>query len=656
MKKKFIGVIALGLLFGATFARSLTSVYNLPLLNETALAVNKNQVLNLDQLGIDYMTFTATFSSATIANATFTDGSVSTGAITVVTNGSLGTLTASDQITVIQSTWIAGGVGSEKITVTATAAQIAGSFAIDSMTVVASNDSVIGASITLNGVILLGGRDFSTGLNSSNTALSLVNAINSNTGLNQYVFASTGPTASTVIASATVVGAFGNGFTLTSSTPTVISTGSAKFSGGIEPCFRNAILTVGPQQFQNGVNIFLGNTSTSAASAIALSINGIPNIIASNTANGSIVFASATIPGAWINSYAVTSSTPVISVNTSSFTAGFDPALNNAFLTFNGVKLRAGDEWQVTDTSSGTATSIAAMFGTSNSTAAAVGSVVFATSTPAGAAGNSYTLTASTPALSILSANFTGGRDNALLVINGINLQAGTQWSALDVASNTARSISNAIQANPFLSPFIASTFTSGGVVTATSTRVGSDINFAWTSSTAALTVSNTGLVGGTATAESSGTANINIVGHKMTTGLPVLYSTAGSVGISPLTNQTTFFAIFTASNTFQLSLTSTGAVAGVGIPLTTQSLTGPHTFTLAPLPILGTFGLAWQVSNDSSTWVNLNVASVTFATPFTSTTTAWDLGLLNWKYLRAAVTAPTQGGIAAVVTGNGKH
>ena len=45
-------------------------------------------------------------------------------------------------------------------------------------------------------------------------------------------------------------------------------------------------------------------------------------------------------------------------------------------------------------------------------------------------------------------------------------------------------------------------------------------------------------------------------------------------------------------ADNFQLATTSTGAIAGSGIVLTSSSTAGPHTYTLSPLTIAGTFQL----------------------------------------------------------------
>lgn len=161
-------------------------------------------------------------------------------------------------------------------------------------------------------------------------------------------------------------------------------------------------------------------------------------------------------------------------------------------------------------------------------------------------------------------------------------------------------------------------------------------------------------------------TPTITIVGNNFTQALPVLLTTA-TVTISGLTNQTTYYISVInpntngVSNTFKLSLTSTGAVAGVGIVLASSS-TVTNRFTLAPLAFTNTTGgIQLQASNDNSNFVNLTtgnyglaITSVTFSS--SGNNTLWDLGPIQYKYLRLKESPPTTGGVNYTVTSNERY
>ena len=63
-----------------------------------------------------------------------------------------------------------------------------------------------------------------------------------------------------------------------------------------------------------------------------------------------------------------------------------------------------------------------------------------------GALYNSVALKSSNAAeISTSATHLTGGQDNAYIAVNAIKLTQGTDWFALDVASNTAYSLAAAI-------------------------------------------------------------------------------------------------------------------------------------------------------------------------------------------------------------------
>lgn len=162
-------------------------------------------------------------------------------------------------------------------------------------------------------------------------------------------------------------------------------------------------------------------------------------------------------------------------------------------------------------------------------------------------------------------------------------------------------------------------------------------------------------------------TPTITITSNQFTTGLPVLYST-GTVAITGLTNQTTYYVsvirpnTLGVSNTFKLSLTSTGSVAGLGIVLASSSSVS-NVYTLKPTAFTNTTqgGIQIQWSNDGTNFVNAttgnwaaSISSVTFAS--TGNDSIYDLGPIQYKWLRLKETPPTTGGVNYTVTSNERY
>lgn len=398
-------------------------------------------------------------------------------------------------------------------------------------------------------------------------------------------------------------------------------------------------------------------TTTGTADAIKNVLNGFYGI--QSTRAGSVVFTTATIAGAAGNSYTFATSSPTL-VSTASFhfTNGHDAALTNAYLTVNGQVFSQGTSWLVADTSSGTATSIASILNlVPGISASAAGSVVFATATTAGLAGNAFTITSSsTGYMTVASPTFTGGLNNASICINGTCVVQGTDWTRVATASGTAKAISDAITAKVGLSTIVKSTWTASGVVFSTSSSVGVLTNYTITSSSpAALTLGHATYVGGLDSAWTINTGSIYIPSHGFTTALPVLYST-GAIAIGGLTNMTTYYAIVVDANDVELATTSARAQAGQYVTLTSSSVAGPHTYTLAPLNFSGTPSFKWQASNDCVNYVDVNISSVTFASPYTANSTFWNFGVAGMQCLQLNVVGPSQGGMALQVRINGTN
>lgn len=325
--------------------------------------------------------------------------------------------------------------------------------------------------------------------------------------------------------------------------------------------------------------------------------------------------------------------------------------LDGASLALPGFVFVEGVDWRKQSTTSGTAASIAAALAQVPSLhVSRVGSVVYTTAPSVGSYYNSWQFVSSTPtALTVNSQYFQGGQDNAIVRVNGINLLQGRDFTAATSNAATATSLRNAINGNSALSPYITASLGGGGVVFSTSNRTGAQYNFTLVSSTpSALSVSGTRMTGGTAAADTLGSATISIPSHGLTTALPVLYTTAGGT-IGGLSSGATYYPIILDANNVKLSNTSTGAIAGIGaqVVTSTSSQVTANLYTLTPLPITGTPSFKWQVSNDNSSWIDLAVSSVTmtsYSNPPAST--LWSFGYIGTRYLRLNVIGPTTGGI----------
>ncbi len=153
-------------------------------------------------------------------------------------------------------------------------------------------------------------------------------------------------------------------------------------------------------------------------------------------------------------------------------------------------------------------------------------------------------------------------------------------------------------------------------------------------------------------------------------TGMQVLYST-GSVAISGLTNQTTYYlSVISGGGTggssttnpvvFKLASSLANAVAGTGIVLASSSAV-TNRYTLAPLGWTNVSGgIQFQVSDDNSNWINLTtgnygatISSVTFSSAGASS--IYDLGLFNHRYLRIKETPAATGATVYTIKSNEK-
>lgn len=373
---------------------------------------------------------------------------------------------------------------------------------------------------------------------------------------------------------------------------------------------------------------------------------------------------------------------------TNSITVSTTGALSGATIVIGGVTLTEGIQWYTQTSTNAVATSIknainayATQFTASTATQANKVSITCGSS---GTWCNTQGLAVSVSSLTIGAALFSGGVDNAIVSINNVTLIQGRDWTAQATSTGTARAISNAIAANTSLNTIITSTWTplvvgvsTLGVVSATATAVGTAGNYALFSSTqASLTLSGSvttdsvgrgvsAMTGGAASAVTLNSPIISVANgftplvqnQAGMLGLPVLYT--ATTALSPLLTGTTYFVIPVSRTQFELSDTSTGAIAGVYLTITSSSSqTTTHTRTLTPLAIAGTATFAWQGSNDGTNWYSVGSSSSVPANGYTvgGQSIAVDWGAYNYSYLKLVVTAPTAGGIQFTATANGRN
>lgn len=363
-------------------------------------------------------------------------------------------------------------------------------------------------------------------------------------------------------------------------------------------------------------------------------------------------------------------------------TISSDTALTGACISGGGGPGTVGSfnvcnpaNFTVTGTTLTDCTAIAAAinaFGIIQSTCAVTpGNVITSTAPFPGSAWNTFVINSSTPA-AISSATFSGGQDNQNFSIAGVTLQANRDFFPITSNAVTASAIVTAWGTSAGSNTVTLGT--TGSVIGATATVVGPAGDYGMTSSSnAALSLTTlvssttagvaTGIMtGGTASSYTINGSVINLPGNGLGLAEGVWFSGAS---LSPLSANTTYFVIPSANgNSVQLSLTSTGAVAGLPIVFTSSAVkTTADTFTLNVDAITGTPGVQWMASNDNVNWqpylvtpFNIAIGSVTLSSYVSSgTVTNTDFGHYNYGYIGLKVNAPTTGAInvKARVVGN---
>lgn len=255
------------------------------LANESALTQSKAYVVDLATYNASIVSAVVTYGSATIQNLSFQDGSRSTGSITIVNYLALSSASPTDNLTVASTAGISGAaitIGNYTLTngvdwfqaptATGTALSIAKalgqvpylSSAIARGAVVystavygtaynglgfSSNDSsftfasptfsggVDNAVLTINGVALTQGTQWTAATSSKTTAMNLANAISaSSMGSSLIISSNVGGAFGIINATSTLNGTAVN-YTLVSSTPTAMSVNGPAMAGGTNAQF-----------------------------------------------------------------------------------------------------------------------------------------------------------------------------------------------------------------------------------------------------------------------------------------------------------------------------------------------------------------------------------------------------------------------------------
>lgn len=337
------------------------------------------------------------------------------------------------------------------------------------------------------------------------------------------------------------------------------------------------------------------------------------------------------------NSSALISTQASVQINVVSTTGALGDAV-----TLNGIVFTEGQHWSVAASTSLAAVNLKTIIDAHPDFAAtSAGSTVTVRYVTVGSSGNGLpaTTTDSTN-LSLSASTFGSGINRHYVTINGTTLTEGVDFVADSSSRTTAGNLTTAI--NSSLSATLsASSGTTSSVITLTALEPGI-LKYYIVSSTSGFLVSN--FSPGSASEVTLSNDTFSQVNHGLTTGLSVVFSTVAASTIGGLTNQTTYYAIKLNEDQYKLATTTTTAVAGTAIDLTSVPTTNAS-FTVTPSSlVVGVASFKWQASNDNSNFADLSVSSVTYSA---AGTTLWDMGTFAYKYLRMSFLGPTRGGIA---------
>jgi len=383
MRRLIATLLIIGALPVAAFAASGAQT----LVNESGLAYTTTYTQNLQAFGnpqsaASKLSVQVTWSSANFVTSSFTDGTQSTGSITVASNNLL-SVAATNQITVPSTALILGSGATSQVTI---------------------SSCVPKSTVYFSGRGIVEGKDWNCGASTTLSAAALASGFNTAFG---NIFTSTNVGA-VVYSTMNVVGSYANGYTVTSSSAPAYTV--SNFSGGLDPALRNAIIYFNGVPYQNGYFwTDASGTSAGTAASIAAMFQTFGVVTATSAAGGSVVYSTATTKGSAANAYTLTASTNKLTIASTKYTNGQDAAT----LTLNGKTFTAGVDFSTGATTSNTATSLAAAITAAAATvkvnAQAVAAVVRATSTVNGVS-SKYLMSTNSPSyLTLSGATMTGG-------------------------------------------------------------------------------------------------------------------------------------------------------------------------------------------------------------------------------------------------------
>lgn len=277
---KRIGWCLAGVMALAFAARAANIIYSAQLASETALAHSSTYSVDLLATGIGSLSAQATYSSATVATASFQDGAQATGGFTVLNYAALKAASATDSITIVSTTGLAG------------------------------------ATINVPGFVFSNGIDWATGASPSATATSLAAA------LATVPYLSVSHAGSVVYATATA-GSFYNTYAMLSNN-TNLSIASPLFTGGQD----NAWIAINGARLNQGMQWTAATSNAATASSLATAINAAAPLSSKlkAQASGAVVTSTSSLNGAVFN-YPLQTSTPtVLSASGARMTGGADAA------------------------------------------------------------------------------------------------------------------------------------------------------------------------------------------------------------------------------------------------------------------------------------------------------------------------------------------
>ncbi len=254
--------------------------YSGNLVNEAGLAYSNTFLLDMAQYGALEVSAQTIFSTVTYTSPTFSDGSKSTGNITVVNYLGLSAAKATNKLTVTANTWPLGSV------------------------------------INVNGTSLRGGIEWAKGNVSSNTATNIAAAINALADFDANAVGSV------IYTTAAVVGSAGNTYFLISNTSS-ITVNALKFGGGQD----NAVLTINGTSLTQGTQWSAETSNGVTALNIAAAIGtAFTTLVSTNgVAKSAIVYATSTLNGSVYNYSMVSSTQNSLSVSGALMTGGTAP-------------------------------------------------------------------------------------------------------------------------------------------------------------------------------------------------------------------------------------------------------------------------------------------------------------------------------------------